>query len=116
MSSIFVYQAGAELPGLTLPWQEETAQNVFEDLDMTTGYTFTLTLTNGSATPVLTKTTGITGGDGFVAISWAPDDLKKPVGQYALRLRARETSTSKDRDYSPGDLVRIRITIPEETP
>lgn len=107
--SQFVYQAGAELPSLTLPWQEETAQGVFTDLDLSSGYTFTLTLTPPSGTIALTKTTNITGQDGSVLVSWAAGELDLPTVVYKLRLRARETATSKDRDYSPRSPVLLQI-------
>lgn len=105
----FVYRRGAELPGLTLPWQEETAANTYTDLDLSSGYTFTLTLEDSDGTTTLTKTTGITGSDGSVAVAWAVDDLDIALGTYALRLRANETATSKDRDYSPEDPIRLII-------
>lgn len=104
------YRRGAELPTLTLPWEEEIAQNEWDDLDLSSGYTFTLTLTDSLGAVQLTKVTGITGGDGFVVVAWAVDDLEIPVGPYSLRLRARETSTGKDRDYEPGRPIRIQIT------
>jgi len=108
--SKFTYEAGAELPGLTLPWQEETAANVFTDLDLSSGYTFTLTLTStAGGAAVLTKTTGITGTATGATVAWAVGELDVAVGPYEMRLRARETATSKDRDYSPGDPVIIEI-------
>lgn len=105
----FTYRAGAELPGLTLPWQEETAQGTWTDLDLSSGYTFTLTLVDASGTTVLTKTTGITGANGSVVVTWATDDLAITTGSYVLYLRARETATTKDRDYSPSNPIRMTI-------
>lgn len=32
------------------------------------------------------------------------------TGTYRLHLRARETATSKDRDYRPADPIRLTIT------
>lgn len=105
----FTYRAGAELPGLTLPWQEETAQGVWSDLDLSSGYTFTLTMLDSAGTAALTKTTGITGASGSVAIAWAAGELDLDPGTYALHVRAREVATSKDRDYSPSQPIRIAI-------
>lgn len=105
----FTYRAGAELPGLTLPWQEELTQDVWTDLDLTTGYTFSLTLVNAAGTTALTKTTGITGADGSVVVAWAAGELDIAPGRYELRLRATETATSKDRDYAPGEPPLIQI-------
>ena len=105
----FTYRAGAELPGLTLPWQEETAQGVWTDLDLSSGYTFTLTLLDRSGATALTKTTNITGANGSVAVAWAADDLALTAGTYTLHLRARETATSKDRDYSTDNPLKLVI-------
>lgn len=106
----FTFTTGAELPGLTLPWQEETAPRVWTDLDLSTGYTFTLLLVRPSGTIALTKTTGIFGAVGSVIVGWATDELDIPAGSYVLKLRARETGTGKDRDYRPGSPIRITIT------
>lgn len=110
MSTRFVYKAGAELPGLTLPWQEELTRNTYTDLDLSSGYTFSLTLTGlGASTAALTKTTGITGAVGSVSVAWAADELDLAAGVYKLELRARETATSKDRDYSPSNPPVVQI-------
>ena len=105
----FTYVAGAELPGLTLPWKEELTADTWTDLDLSSGYTFTLTLTDTAGTVALTKTTNITGADGSVTVAWAVDDLDQTTGIYTLRLRARETATSKDRDYRPDNPITINI-------
>ncbi len=108
MSTTFTYRSGAELPGLTLPWQEETAAGVWTDLDLTSGYTFSLTLALTTATTAaLVKTTGITGYDGGVTIDWAAGELALPAGTYVLGLRA--TSGTGDRDYRPGTPITIVI-------
>jgi hypothetical protein len=104
----FTYQAGAELPGLTLPWQEELTQDTWTDLDLSSGYTFTVTLVHTDGTSVSPSPT-VTGADGSVAIAWATGDLAIATGTYELQLRANETSSSKDRDYRPGDPVQIVI-------
>lgn len=110
MAETFTYRRGDEDPDLTLPWQEETSQDVWEDLNLSSGYTFTLTLTPlGSTTATVTKTSGITGGDGSVAVVWAVDELDIALNTYALNLTARETATSKDRSYRPDDPILISI-------
>ena len=108
-TNTFTYRAGAELPGLTLPWQTETTANTYEDLDLSSGYTFTLTLVDVTGADALTKTTNIAGADGSVVVTWATDDLALTAGQYTLKLRAREVATSKDRDYAPGSPITIVI-------
>lgn len=106
--STFTYRRGAERPNLTLPWQEETTAGVWVDLDLSTGYTFLLTLTRiDDDTTALSKTTGITGADGSVAVAWAADELDIPAGGHRLNLRA--TSGGLDRDYSPGSPVTLII-------
>lgn len=109
MSQTVTYRAGAELPGLTLPWQEELTQNVWTDLDLSSGYTFTLTLTDPAGTVTLTKTTNITGTTTGATVAWATGELDIATGTYVLHLRARETATSKDRDFSPAQPVKIVI-------
>lgn len=108
MNTVFTYRRGAERPGLVLPWQTETAQGVWSNLDLSSGYTFTLTLTSASGTVALTKTTGITGANGSVSVSWAAAELDITEGVYSLHLRARDGS-SFDRDYRPADPIRVAI-------
>ena len=84
-------------------------QNVWTDLDLSTGYTFTLTLTASDGTVTVTKTTGLTGTGTGVNVAWAVGELDIAVGTYYLNLRARETATSKDRDYRPGRPIRVNI-------
>jgi len=107
--STFTYEAGAELPGLTLPWKEELTANTWTDLDLSSGYTFTLRLVNAAGTDVVTKTTNITGTTTGATVAWAADDLAIATGIYILRLRARETATTKDRDYKPSSPDQIVI-------
>lgn len=110
MSTRIKRRQGSELPDLTLPWQEQTGIRTWTDLDLTSGYTFTLTLTDHNGKVQLTKTTGITGYDGSVVVAWAVGELDLAVGPYTLRLRANETGTSKDRDYYPDDPPILEIT------
>lgn len=108
-ATTFIYRAGAELPGLTLPWQEETSQGVWTNLDLSSGWTFTLTLVDSDGVTQLSKTTNIFGADGSVVVTWAVDDLNLTVGTYSLYLRAREVATDKDRDYRPASPIKIQI-------
>lgn len=103
----FVYRRGAELPSITLPWKTETAPKVYTNLDLSDGYTFALTLDGpGDA---ITPSAVVTGGDGFVTIAWAVDDLDITPGLYLVGLRANETITGKDRDYEPTEAVYVRV-------
>ena len=105
----FTYEQAAELPGLTLPWQEETSANTWTNLDLSSGYTFTLRLVDKDGVDTLTKTTNITGADGSVVVAWAVGDLNIAAGTYTLRLSALETGTGKNRTYAPGRPVQIVI-------
>jgi len=109
MARSFEYERSAELPGLTLPWEEQLTATTWANLDLSTGYTFTLRLVDSDNVDVLTKTTNITGADGSVVVAWAVGDLDLTPGTYTLRLSALETGTGKNRTHSPGDPVRIVI-------
>lgn len=104
----FTYRRGAESPGLVLPWQYESAQGTWTDLDLSSGYTFTLTLVANDGTTTVTKTTGIAGTNGTVEVSWSTDELNIAPGNYTLNLRA--TAGGLDRDYSPARPIKIQIT------
>lgn len=108
-NTVFIYNRGDELPGLTLPWQTETAQNTYTDLDLSAGHTFSLTLTNSAGTAELTKTSGITGNNGSVVIDWAVDELDIAEALYDFELVATETATGKTRTYRRGERVSLRI-------
>lgn len=104
---MFTYRRGAERPNLTLPWQEQAGPDTWTDLDLSSGYTFQLTLTNRLGAVVVTKTSGIAGTDGAATVTWAADELDIEPDVYTLNLRA--TTGGVDRDYSPGQPVRVRI-------
>ena len=104
----FTYAAGDEHPALQLPWQEESAANTFTNLDLSSGYTFVVSLIADDGTSNATSPV-VTGADGSVSVAWAVDDLALTAGTYTLKLVATETATSKDRTHSPNDPVRIHI-------
>ncbi len=64
--------------------------------DFTTGWTFRVVVTQVDApTPVLTKTTNITGAEaGVITVAWAPNDLNVTPGAYLVQLKATRTADS----------------------
>lgn len=107
-SNTVTYTAGDEFPGLTLPWLYESSSGVWSSLDLSSAYTFVLTLVAADGTSNATSAT-VTGADGSVSIGWAADDLVLDAGVYSLKLIASHTSSGNERSYSPGDPVRIII-------
>jgi hypothetical protein len=103
---IATYRRGAELPVLVLPWETETSPGVWEDLDLTSGYTFALTLVASNGTT--TTPSGVTGALGKATVNWANGALDLAPGCYEFRLRA--TTGGLDRDYRPGERVLLVIT------
>jgi hypothetical protein len=84
------YFRGDERP----PWRPVVRVDDVLD-DMSTGYTFTVLVRDGLRDPVLTKTTGITGGAaGVVTVSWGTDELNIPPGAYRALLTATRTIDS----------------------
>lgn len=84
-------------------------EGAFEDL--TAGYTFEVNIGPSPVTvaslPVLTKTTGITGGPaGLVTVAWLADELDLDPGTYAVQLTAIRTSDGKD--WTVQDKIKIR--------
>lgn len=108
MAATFTYRRGDELPGLTLPWQYESAQNVWDDLDLSSGYTFAASLTSRSGTAVSVDAT-VSGYDGGVTVTWAADDLDIVPGVYTLTVTATEAATSKARTYNSANRPTIEI-------
>jgi len=104
-----VYRRSDAKPDLTLPWEEETAQGSYSSLDMSTGYTFALTLVGLDGTTALTKSTNITGADGSVTIVWDVGDLDIAAGTYELRLTVTD-ALSKPRHHEPDEPLLIQIT------
>jgi hypothetical protein len=83
------YHKTAERPEaiLTLP----------DEVDVTSGYTFSLKIGQRGQAATLTKTTNITGGDGFVTVAWTAGELANLSGTYVLQLTA--TTGGLDRVY-----------------
>jgi len=107
-TDLFIYRAGQETPGIVCPWQYESALNTWTDLDLSTGYTFSLTLTLESTGVVgLTKTTNITGTTTGFTIAWATGELDIDTGLYTMRVTA--TTGGLQREYRPGSPPRIQI-------
>jgi hypothetical protein len=94
MANTLEYHITAERPDavLTLP----------DDLDVTSGYTFSVRIGRRGQEALLDKTTGITGGDGFVTVSWTAGELASigAAGGYLLTLTV--TTGGLDRVYECG--------------
>ena len=110
---------GQELPGFDFPWEEETAQNTWTALDLSSGYTFAWNLLHGGDTWHFVdgsgdredKTTGVTGYDGGVRIAPADGDMAvSKVGTWVLHVKALETATSLERVLSPRNRPTIEFT------
>lgn len=102
--TIGTYPVGAELPD----WPHAFYDRDGAIIDMSTGWTFQVTIGADLDNPTVTKTSGIAGADGTLGYSvltaWATtgelDQLTR--GTYQVALRARRTSDSKDRIYLDG--------------
>lgn len=106
---------GQELPSWPIYWRERTTETAAPSLiDFSSGWTFTLRIAKQSAptVAVATKTTGITGASTGpnVTIDWATTDTATlDPGAYLVTLVARRAADSKDRDFSPGDPIRLTL-------
>jgi hypothetical protein len=90
MSGTLRYFRGDERPA----WQETITVNGVAD-NYSSGFTFAVKVQLGSATPVLTKTTGITGAaSGVITVAWAENDLDVTPGVYRALLVVTRTSDS----------------------
>jgi hypothetical protein len=97
-SFVKTYKIGAALPALVFRWQVETAPGVFTDLDLSSGYTITSSLTAFAAPQTVTAVQAAVGSNGFVTQGWAVSDLLNlPAGDYYLKIKAVEIATSKPR-------------------
>lgn len=104
MSAGLRYHRGAERPALAL-WLIDDDGTL---IDFSSGYTFELAIGVLGDTPLLTKTTGITGAAGAgtqpdgtpnVTVTWAADDLDIAAGIYTWQLTATSTG-GLDRMFS----------------
>lgn len=87
------YFQGDERPA----WVATITVNGASD-DYSTGHTFTVKVaTARSATPVLSKTSGITGGTGgAVTVAWASNELNLTPGLYVAQLTVTRTADSAE--------------------
>jgi len=101
------YYAGDERPY----WEATVRVNGAVD-DMTTGYTFEVNIaTRPTSTPVLTKTTGITGGPaGLVTVAWQGTNLNLAAGSYYVQLTATRTSDNAEWTVQDRITVKTRLT------
>jgi hypothetical protein len=100
----YEYKIGAELPALRIPW----ADGQGFDIDFTTGWTFQFLIGRVNETALVSKSSGLVGGMGFIDVVWSPiitRDLNLlPVGRYDAELRARRTLDGSDR-IRAGELI-----------
>lgn len=87
------YHRGDELPA----WVATIELNGSTATDLSSGYTFSLEVKQGSSAAVLTKTTNITGAAGsIVTVAWASNDLDIAAGTYRAVLTVTRTSDSSE--------------------
>lgn len=97
------YFRGDELPA----YQRPVTING-EAPDLSTGWTFTLTLRRNGLT-TLTKTSGITGDDeGTLTATWATGELNIVEGLYDLQVTARRTLDSREWTFDDQLLIKQR--------
>lgn len=93
----FEYVRGAELPALRLPWADRDGF----DIDFSSGWTFGLLIGHLGSLALVSKSSGISGGVGYIDIAWSADpgfDLNTlPVGRYEAQITARRTGDNSDR-------------------
>lgn len=95
------YHRGDERPA----WVATVSLNGATD-DLSSGFTFSVRVQRGDATPVLTKTTNITGAaGGVVTVAWAENDLDIAPGTYKVLLTATRTSDSLE--WTVQDKIEI---------
>ena len=87
------YFRGDELPA----WVATVSLNGSTATDLSSGYTFSLQVKQGSATAALTKTSNIAGGAGsVVTVAWASQELDLPPGTYRAVLTVTRSSDSAE--------------------
>lgn len=80
--------------------------------DLSTGWTFTVTLAQWGQTTI-TKTTGITGAAaGVFTVAWATGDLDIAPGNWKAQLTARSVD---GKEFTVEESVKIRTRVLAET-
>lgn len=99
------YYANDELP----QWQATISHNGTTP-NFSTGWSFRVVITKRDATtPLLTKTTNITGAAaGVITVAWATGDLNLPPGTYLVQLKATRTSDSLESTIEDQLIVKKR--------
>lgn len=91
------YIKGADLPDLAATWLDDNGNPI----DFSTGWTFTVELGLTGQTPLITKTSGVTGDDlaPNITIAWALHELDDldPNKNYEGLVTAVRTSDHKER-------------------
>jgi hypothetical protein len=100
------YYAGDERP-----YWEPTVEVEGVTEDLSSGYTFEVNIgATATATPVVTKTTGITGQPaGAIVVAWGVGELAIAPGTYVIQLTA--TRTSDSRDWTIQDKIKIKARL-----
>lgn len=94
------YFVGDELPAF-----EASITLNGQTVDFTSGWAFTVKLTQGATT--VTKTSGITGSSsGTITVAWATGELNIAQGRWRLQLTA--TRTADQRQFTIQDEVVIK--------
>lgn len=100
------YKKADELPA----WQATVSINGALP-DFSSGWTFSVRLgTTATATPTLTKTTGISGAaSGVITVAWAANELNIAVGDYVAHLTATRTSDSAEATITEKITISPRL-------
>lgn len=88
-NATLTYHSSAERP--------EAVITLSDGVDVTSGYEFTLRVGHPGQAAALEKTSGITGGDGTVTVTWSAGELDLTPADYTLQLTA--TTGGLDRVY-----------------
>jgi len=103
------YWQGQELPDYRVGWLDGDGNPI----SFVSGWTFTFTLSQ-SGVVAYSQTSGITGAaavPNVTVVFPAGWNDALPAGVYDARLRARQTSGSKDRDWPPLDTEPATVLI-----
>jgi hypothetical protein len=100
------YNAGDREPGLVFPWLTEAAPDVFEPIDLSVGFTFTVELIPVDGGVAVSQPVNPNGYVGRVEIDWL---VGLPAGTWRLRLRATETATGAVRTWNRDSLPVVEV-------